>query len=150
MKLVIQRVQRAAVQVDEQTVGAIDTGFLILVGAEAGDTAQTGQHLAEKVAKLRVFSDEAGKMNLNINQVGGSILSVSQFTLLADLQHGNRPSFKRAGDPQVAQQNYDDFNAALADQGLQVATGEFGADMQVELVNDGPATFLLDYQEPPA
>ncbi|USS86587.1 D-aminoacyl-tRNA deacylase [Fructilactobacillus cliffordii] len=150
MKLVIQRVQRAAVRIDEQEVGAIQTGFLILVGAEAGDNQATVQHLAQKVAKLRVFEDEAGKMNLNIKQVDGAVLSVSQFTLLADLQHGNRPSFKQAGAPAEANHNYQCFNAALADQGLPVATGEFGADMQVELVNDGPATFLMDYQEPNA
>ncbi|USS85406.1 D-aminoacyl-tRNA deacylase [Fructilactobacillus myrtifloralis] len=147
MKLVLQRVQRATVRIDEQVVGAIQTGLLIFVGAEAGDDEATAQRLAAKVAKLRIFADEAGKMNRNITQAQGAILSVSQFTLLADLHHGNRPSFQAAGDPQAAHQVYTAFNEALVAQGLSVATGQFGADMQVELVNDGPATFLLNDRE---
>ncbi|WP_395318568.1 D-aminoacyl-tRNA deacylase [Fructilactobacillus frigidiflavus] len=146
MKLVIQRVNHASVKIDGKVNGAIEKGFMILVGAEKGDNQATVAYLANKIAKLRVFEDENGKMNLNIHQINGKILSVSQFTLLAELEHGNRPSFKAAGDPSEAQKMYEAFNSALANEDLEVQTGIFGADMQVELENDGPATFELNYQ----
>lgn len=146
MKLVIQRVNHASVKIDGKVNGSIEKGFMILVGAEKGDNQETVAYLANKIAKLRVFEDENGKMNLNIHQINGKILSVSQFTLLAELEHGNRPSFKAAGDPSEAQKMYEAFNSALANEDLEVQTGIFGADMQVELENDGPATFELNYQ----
>lgn len=146
MKLVIQRVNHASVKIDGHVNGAIEKGFMILVGAEENDNQATVNYLANKIAKLRVFEDENGKMNLNIHQIGGEILSVSQFTLLAELEHGNRPSFKAAGDPAEAKKMYEAFNLALEHEDLEVETGVFGADMQVDLENDGPATFELNYQ----
>lgn len=146
MKLVIQRVNHASVKIDGKINGAIEKGFMILVGAEQGDNQTTVAYLASKIAKLRVFEDEHGKMNLNIHQVSGKILSISQFTLLAELEHGNRPSFKAAGDPDEAKKMYTAFNVALENEDLEVQTGVFGADMQVDLENDGPATFELNYQ----
>ncbi|GAA3173541.1 D-aminoacyl-tRNA deacylase [Fructilactobacillus sanfranciscensis] len=146
MKLVIQRVNHASVKIDGQVNGEIENGFMILVGSEKNDNQATVDYLANKIAKLRVFEDENGKMNLNIHQVEGEILSVSQFTLLAELEHGNRPSFKAAGDPSEAKKMYEAFNLALENENLKVETGVFGADMQVDLENDGPATFELNYQ----
>ena len=146
MKLVIQRVNHASVKIDGQANGEIENGFMILVGSEKNDNQATVDYLANKIAKLRVFEDENGKMNLNIHQVEGEILSVSQFTLLAELEHGNRPSFKAAGDPAEAKKMYEAFNLALENENLKVETGVFGADMQVDLENDGPATFELNYQ----
>ena len=146
MKLVIQRVNHASVKIDGQVNGEIENGFMILVGSEKNDNQATVDYLANKIAKLRVFEDENGKMNLNIHQVKGEILSVSQFTLLAELEHGNRPSFKAAGDPAEAKKMYEAFNLGLANENLKVETGVFGADMQVDLENDGPATFELNYQ----
>lgn len=146
MKLVIQRVNHASVKIDGQVNGEIEKGFMILVGSEKNDNQATVDYLANKIAKLRVFEDENGKMNLNIHQVEGEILSVSQFTLLAELEHGNRPSFKAAGDPAEAKKMYEAFNLALENENLKVETGVFGADMQVDLENDGPTTFELNYQ----
>ncbi|MEN3244622.1 D-aminoacyl-tRNA deacylase [Fructilactobacillus sanfranciscensis] len=146
MKLVIQRVNHASVKIDGQVNGEIENGFMILVGSEKNDNQATVDYLANKIAKLRVFEDENGKMNLNIHQVEGEILSVSQFTLLAELEHGNRPSFKAAGDPAEAKKMYEAFNLALENENLKVETGVFGADMQVDLENDGPTTFELNYQ----
>lgn len=144
MKIVIQRVLSANVEVDGETVGKIDKGFLILFGAAAGDTQADCIRLAEKISKLRIFEDKNGKTNLGLKDVGGEILSVSQFTLLADCSHGNRPSFINAARPETAVPLYERFNAELRKHGLHVETGVFGADMKVGLVNDGPFTVILE------
>ena len=147
MIALIQRVRRADVTVGTDVVGAIGSGMLVLLGVEAGDTPAELHKLADKVLKYRLFSDEAGKMNLNVQQAGGQLLVVSQFTLAADTNSGLRPSFTPAARPEVAEPMYLQFVAYCRAQGLTVATGLFGADMQVSLVNDGPVTFWL--QVPP-
>lgn len=144
MKLVIQRVSRADVKVEGRTVGEIGKGLLVLVGAEKGDGAAAAEEAARRVAGLRVFEDAAGKMNLALADVGGAALVVSQFTLAADLSRGRRPGFEKALPAAEARPLYEHFVRALALAGVPVATGEFGAMMDVSLVNAGPATFLLD------
>ena len=144
MKAVVQRVSRAEVRVAGQTVGGIERGFLVLLGAEVGDEPAVADEAARKIAGLRVFEDEAGKMNLALADVGGAVLAVSQFTLAADLSRGRRPGFERALRGPEAEPLYERFVAALRGAGLTVATGVFGASMEVELVNDGPATFLVE------
>lgn len=143
MIALLQRVRRASVEVEGQLVGNIGTGLLVLLGVEVGDDLQKMQKLADKVLKYRVFNDENGKMNLNVQQKGGALLVVSQFTLAADTNSGLRPSFTPAALPAVAEPLYLAFADYCKAQGLQVATGQFGADMQVSLVNDGPVTFWL-------
>ncbi|MCP8857584.1 D-aminoacyl-tRNA deacylase [Latilactobacillus fuchuensis] len=147
MRVVLQRVSHASVTIEQTVVGQIDKGFLLLVGICDEDTDADLDYLVKKISLLRVFEDEAGKMNLALNQVDGSILSVSQFTLYASTKKGNRPSFTAAGAPDYAEKMYNRFNQKLAATGLTVATGEFGADMQVGLENDGPVTILFDTQE---
>lgn len=144
MKALIQRVSSASVTVDQHLVGAINTGLLVLLGVEKDDSEQQLKKLAEKVLKYRVFSDENRKMNLNVQQAGGALLVVSQFTLAADTNSGLRPSFSTAAHPELALQLYQDFVAYCRSLGVEVATGQFGADMQVALVNNGPVTFLLE------
>ena len=145
MKIVLQRVKSASVAIEGSVVGEIDQGLLLLVGVGPDDTRDDASYLARKIAGMRIFSDENGKMNLSIDQVGGKILSVSQFTLFADTKKGNRPSFTGAASPEAANKLYEEFNEILlTEYGLIVETGEFGADMQVSLVNDGPVTILLD------
>lgn len=144
MKALIQRVSQAKVEVAGKTVGEIQQGLLVLLGVEHGDSEQSLKKLAEKVCRYRVFSDEHGKMNLNVQQVGGAILVVSQFTLAADTQSGLRPSFTPAAAPTLAEQYYLGFCEACRALGLTVATGQFAADMQVTLTNDGPVTFMLE------
>jgi D-aminoacyl-tRNA deacylase len=144
VKLVIQRVSSASVRVDGRVVGEIGRGFLVLFGAETGDSAGLAEEAARKVAGLRVFDDEAGKMNLALADVGGGVLVVSQFTLGADLSRGRRPGFERALRGADAEPLYEAFVRALRGQGVAVETGLFGASMQVALVNEGPATFLLE------
>lgn len=144
MRVVLQRVSSASVTVDDQELGAIAQGYMLLVAIQDADTEAELDYLVRKVTGLRVFEDEAGKMNLSIQDVGGSILSISQFTLYADTRRGNRPSFTDAGAPAYAEKMYDQFNTKLAATGLTVATGEFGADMKVSLVNDGPVTIIFD------
>ena len=144
MRVVLQRVSSASVTVDDQELGAIAQGYMLLVEIQDADTEAELDYLVRKITGLRVFEDEAGKMNLSIQDVGGSILSISQFTLYADTRRGNRPSFTDAGAPAYAEKMYDQFNPKLAATGLKVATGEFGADMKVSLVNDGPVTIILD------
>ena len=145
MKIVLQRVKSASVSIEGTVVGEIEQGFLLLVGVGPDDTRDDASYLARKIAGMRIFSDENGKMNLSIDQVGGKILSVSQFTLFADTKKGNRPSFTGADGPEAANKLYEEFNEILrTEYGLIVETGEFGADMQVSLVNDGPVTILLD------
>ena len=145
MRIVVQRVSHAAVRIDGAVVGKINTGFLLMVGITHTDTKADADYLAKKVAQLRVFEDEAGKMNRALQDVGGAVLSVSQFTLYGDCTHGNRPSFVDAARPEQALPLYDYFNRQLREAyGLRVETGRFGADMKVELINDGPVTMLLE------
>lgn len=144
MRVIVQRVTHADVQIEGQTVGAIQQGFMLLVGVGPKDTPAIAEKLAAKIVKLRVFSDPEGKMNLSVQDVGGAILSISQFTLYADVRKGNRPGFTDAASPELGAQLYDKFNDALRTQGLTVATGEFGADMAVSLTNDGPVTIIYD------
>ena len=144
MRLVVQRVSRAEVRVGGKVVGQIGRGLLVLVGAEKGDAASQAEEAARKVGGLRVFEDAAGKMNLALDDVGGSVLAVSQFTLAADLSRGRRPGFERAMPASEAEPLYEHFCKALELSGIAVSKGVFGAMMEVELVNDGPATFLLD------
>ncbi|NJM83880.1 MAG: D-tyrosyl-tRNA(Tyr) deacylase [Tabrizicola sp.] len=146
MRAVLQRVSAAAVRVDGAVVGEIGAGFLILVCAMQGDSAQTAAKLAAKVSKLRVFRDEAGKMNRALGDVGGAALVVSQFTLAADLR-GNRPGFSTAAAPADGQRLYAQFADCLADRGIRVERGRFGADMAVTLTNDGPVTIWMDTDE---
>jgi D-tyrosyl-tRNA(Tyr) deacylase len=144
MKAVVQRVHRASVTVEGKVVGAIDRGLLVLLGVGHGDTDETARALAAKIAKLRIFNDEAGKMNLSVQDVGGGVLAVSQFTLLADTRKGNRPSFIGAAPPEEADRLYEVFSAAVAAEGLPVEKGVFGAMMDVALVNDGPVTIVME------
>ncbi|MBD3765011.1 MAG: D-tyrosyl-tRNA(Tyr) deacylase [Rhodobacterales bacterium] len=143
MRAVVQRVTRAQVRVAGQVVGAIGPGLMILVCAMAGDPPDRPAALAAKIAKLRIFRDAADRMNLSIRDTGGAALVVSQFTLAADLR-GNRPGFSTAAPPDEGRERYQAFARALADQGIPVQTGIFGADMAVELVNDGPVTIWID------
>ncbi|WP_338206455.1 D-aminoacyl-tRNA deacylase [Lactobacillus juensis] len=144
MRIVIQRVNRASVKIAGNRVGQISKGLLLLVGLKEGDEADIVKKAAAKIAKMRIFEDEKGKTNLAIKDVGGQILSVSQFTLLADTKKGNRPSFIKAMRPPKSKELWEQFNKELENLGLTVATGEFGADMQVDLENDGPFTIVLD------
>ena len=146
MIALLQRVRRADVQVDSQVVGCIGPGLLVLLGVEATDQPALVKKLADKVLKYRMFNDENGKMNLNVQQVGGQLLVVSQFTLAADTQSGLRPSFTPAALPAVAEPMYQQFVDYCRAQGLEVGTGQFGADMQVSLINDGPVTFWLQVE----
>lgn len=144
MRAVIQRVSRAKVTVEGEIVGEIASGWLVLLGVAPDDSQKQVDWLAEKIANLRAFNDADGKMNLSVQDVGGSILVVSQFTLYGDCQKGRRPSFIGAAPPAIAEPLYEAFVNALKLLGVPVATGRFAADMQVELVNDGPVTFVLD------
>ncbi|WP_203648291.1 D-aminoacyl-tRNA deacylase [Secundilactobacillus yichangensis] len=144
MRIVLQRVTSAQVAIDDQVVGKIKQGYLLLFGASDSDGEDEIDYYVHKISKLRVFSDDAGKMNLSIEDIGGAILSISQFTLYADTKKGNRPSFTKAGAPDHAKEIYERFNQKLRNAGIHVETGEFGADMQVSLVNDGPVTIIFD------
>jgi D-tyrosyl-tRNA(Tyr) deacylase len=144
MKALVQRVSEADVTVDGLRVGAIGKGLLVLLGVETGDGAAAADLLARKITALRIFEDDAGKMNLAVHEVGGAVLAISQFTLAADLRKGNRPSFIRAAPPEVAEPLYEQFCTRLHAAGLTVATGRFGAHMAVRLINDGPVTIWLD------
>ncbi len=147
MRAVIQRVSQASVTINEQVIGKIDKGYMILLGIHEEDTQEDADYLIRKIPLLRVFEDTDGKMNQNIQDVGGSILSVSQFTLYADTKKGNRPSFIKAARPETAIPLYEYFNEGLRQQGLTVETGEFGGDMDVALVNDGPVTIIFDTRD---
>jgi D-tyrosyl-tRNA(Tyr) deacylase len=149
MRAVLQRVTRASVEVAGECVGRIGHGWLVLLGVARGDTDRDADWLAEKVAHLRAFEDEQGKMNRDVAQTGGGVLVVSQFTLLADCRAGRRPSFTEAADPAEAERLYLRFADCLAAAGLPVEKGVFRAMMKVELVNDGPVTFLLDSRKSP-
>jgi D-aminoacyl-tRNA deacylase len=144
MKLVVQRVSEARVDVEGGTVGAIGTGLLALLGISKSDTARDADSLLEKILYLRIFPDEAGKMNRNVQEAGGSLLIVSQFTLYGDCRKGRRPSFDQAAPPEQAQALYDYFVEAARRGPVPVATGEYRAHMQVSLVNDGPVTLILE------
>lgn len=144
MRAVVQRVARASVRVEGEVVGRIGPGWLVLLGVARGDADADADRLAEKVVGLRAFADEQGKMNRSVAEVSGSVLVVSQFTLLGDCRKGRRPGFDEAAEPAEAERLYERFVAAVAATGVPVATGVFRAMMRVELVNDGPVTFLLD------
>ena len=144
MKAVIQRVTRASVEVNGQAVGRIDAGLLVLLGVAKGDGESDGRYLVEKICTLRIFSDEEGKMNRSLADIGGSVLLVSQFTLLGRTTNGRRPSFDEAAPPDEANRLYEAVATELRAQGIPVETGVFAAHMQVELLNDGPVTFVLD------
>ena len=144
MRCVIQRVTSASVTVGEELVGKIGRGYMILIGVSAEDTEKDLRYMAEKVPNLRIFEDEAGKMNLSIKDVGGEILAVSQFTLYGDARGGRRPSFSTAARPEQANALYEQLVEAWREQGIHVETGRFRAEMQVALVNDGPVTMLMD------
>ncbi|MFE4711404.1 MULTISPECIES: D-aminoacyl-tRNA deacylase [Paenibacillus] len=144
MRVVVQRCKEAKVTVNGEVTGAIGEGLMLLVGVTHGDTEKDAAYLAEKIAGLRIFEDEAGKMNFSVTDTGGAILSVSQFTLYGDCRKGRRPNFMAAAAPAEAEQLYDYFNRELVARGLQVGTGVFGAMMDVSLVNWGPVTLILD------
>ena len=144
MKALLQRVKQASVQVDGQLVGEIKVGLLVFLGINKSDSDESCKNLLNKVLSYRMFSDECGKMNLNLRQVGGELLVVSQFTLVADTQKGLRPSFSSAGLPDESKRLYERFIAIAHESGIPVKKGRFGADMHVSLINDGPVTFLLE------
>ena len=144
MRVVLQRVAHASVTVDGEIIGKIQRGFLLLVGVTHDDAMEDMEYLIRKIVQMRIFEDEEGKLNRSIQDIGGEILSVSQFTLYADTKKGNRPSFSKAAPGDVALEMFEQFNGLLRDTGIPVETGQFGADMKVELLNDGPVTILLD------
>lgn len=147
MRVLIQRVTHASVAVDGNIVGKIDQGLLVLVGITHSDTVAVVEKTAKKTAELRVFEDDGGKMNLGLQDIHGAILSISQFTLYANCRRGRRPGFEKAAEPKQAEELYDYFNEQLKQYGISVEAGIFGADMKVELCNDGPVTILLDSEE---
>ena len=144
MKLVVQRVKNASVEVDKKTVGKIDKGYLVLLGVTHTDTKEIADYLVKKLCNLRVFEDENGKMNLNIKQVDGSMLIVSQFTLYGDCTDGNRPSFTNAAKPDFANELYEYFCDKCSENNIHIEKGIFGADMKVSLINDGPVTIIIE------
>jgi D-tyrosyl-tRNA(Tyr) deacylase len=144
MRACVQRVDHAAVAVDGETVGQIEHGLLVLLGVTHDDTSDDAGYLAEKVVELRIFPDDAGKMNRSLAEIGGAMLVVSQFTLYGDCRKGRRPSFIDAAAPEKGEQLYQEFVTAVRGRGVEVATGTFRAHMKVSLVNDGPVTMLLD------
>ena len=144
MRVVLQRVAHASVTVEEKVIGKIERGFLLLVGVTHDDAMEDMEYLVRKIVQMRIFEDEEGKLNRSIQDIGGEILSVSQFTLFADTKKGNRPSFSKAAPGDVALEMFEQFNGLLRETGIPVETGQFGADMKVELLNDGPVTILLD------
>ena len=144
MRALIQRVSEASVSVSGETLGRIGPGMLVLVCAMQGDDVAAADRLAARIAKLRIFKDDAGKMNRSVQDIGGAVLAVSQFTLAADTSRGNRPGFSAAAPPAEGEALYRDFAAALAALGPKVETGEFGADMAVSLINDGPVTIWME------
>ncbi|EEU30751.1 D-tyrosyl-tRNA(Tyr) deacylase [Limosilactobacillus coleohominis 101-4-CHN] len=144
MRVVLQRVNHAQVSVDGEVIGKIGKGYMLLVGFGPDDTEETLDYMVHKITNLRVFESEPGKMNLGLRDVDGAILSISQFTLYADVKHGNRPGFSKAAKPSLAEPLYDQFNRKLAATGIPVATGQFGADMKVDLENDGPVTIWYE------
>lgn len=147
MKIVMQRVKNASVTIEGNVYSEISEGLLLLVGIEDSDTDEIMEKIAKKCVELRIFEDENGKLNLGLQDVQGSILSISQFTLYADCKKGRRPSFTKAGKPEFSSMMYDKFNDLLRSYDVEVKTGIFGADMKVALLNDGPVTIILDSKE---
>ncbi|MBM7691884.1 D-tyrosyl-tRNA(Tyr) deacylase [Peribacillus deserti] len=147
MRVVLQRSGKASVKVNDRTIGQIDKGLVLLVGVTHGDTKEDAAYLAEKIGNLRIFEDENEKMNLSLKDTGGSILSVSQFTLYGDCRKGRRPNFMAAARPDEAKGLYEIFNTLLQEKGFHVETGEFGAMMEVSLINDGPVTLIVDSKD---
>jgi D-tyrosyl-tRNA(Tyr) deacylase len=147
MRAVVQRVSRAEVRIDGRIAGKIAQGFVVLVGVAAGDGEADAAHLVDRILGMRIFADDAGKMNLSLAQVNGALLVVSQFTLLADTNSGRRPSFTKAAPPDEARRLYEHFLSLARVRGVKVEPGEFGATMEVDLVNDGPVTIILDSRE---
>jgi D-tyrosyl-tRNA(Tyr) deacylase len=147
MRAVVQRVSRARVTVDARSTGQIERGLVVLLGVGTGDEESDAEYLAEKIATLRIFEDEVGKMNRNVSEAGGAVLAVSQFTLYGDARRGKRPSFDAAARPEQARGLYEQFVERVRALGLRCETGQFQASMQVELVNDGPVTILLDSEK---
>lgn len=144
MKCLIQRVKKASVTIDNELYSQIGVGILALLGVEKGDTIENAQKLAEKIIKLRIFEDENGKMNKSLQDVNGAMLIVSQFTLCGDCKKGTRPSFDKSEKPELANKLYEDFVTIVKNANIKVGTGKFGAMMDVELINDGPVTFMLE------
>ena len=144
MRAVVQRVTNADVKIDGRVNGKIDDGLLVLLGVGNGDTEEDMKYIADKIIKLRIFSDENDKMNLSLEDVGGSMLVISQFTLYGDCSHGRRPYFGNAMEPVSSNEMYEKFVAYIKEQGIHTETGEFGADMKVSLTNDGPVTIILE------
>ena len=147
MRFVLQRVKHASVKVDGELIGSIGRGYMVLMGVSDTDTEEITDKMVDKMCKLRIFEDENGKTNLSLADVGGELLVISQFTLYADCRKGNRPSFVKAGAPQMAEKLYEHFLARCREQADVVEKGQFGADMKVELLNDGPFTLMLDSEE---
>ncbi|MCR5743251.1 MAG: D-tyrosyl-tRNA(Tyr) deacylase [Lachnospiraceae bacterium] len=147
MRFVIQRVKHASVTVDGEVIGKVGTGFMVLIGVSGNDTEAIADKMVKKLLGLRIFEDGDGKTNLSLTDVGGELLLISQFTLYADCKKGNRPSFIRAGAPDMAEAMYEYIIGKCRESGIGVETGSFGADMKVELLNDGPFTVLLDSDE---
>ena len=147
MKIVLQRVSKASVSVEGKTIGAIDDGFLVLLGVSDTDTEEIADKMVDKLCKLRIFQDENGKTNRSLADVGGQLLVVSQFTLYADCKKGNRPSFVKAGAPDMAEHLYEHFMERCRNYVDVVEKGQFGADMKVELLNDGPFTLMLESEQ---
>ena len=148
MKILLQRAGPSSVTVDDQVVGEIDGGLVLLVCAEPGDTGEDAGFMARKVALMRIFPDDDGKMNRSVLDAGGAILAISQFTLAAEWRKGNRPGFSKAAHPDIAEPLFEQFCSALRSEGLVVETGSFGADMKVALLNDGPVTIWMDSRNP--
>ncbi|TXL68069.1 D-tyrosyl-tRNA(Tyr) deacylase [Cerasibacillus terrae] len=144
MRAVIQRANHASVTVSNEVIGKVDEGLVILLGVTHDDSMQDVEYLVQKIANLRIFEDEEGKMNLSIKDINGSVLSISQFTLYADTRKGRRPSFVKAAKPDYANELYEKFNQLLKDEGLHVETGQFGAMMDVRFTNVGPVTIIID------
>ena len=147
MRAVLQRARWGRVRVEDEIVGEIGPGLVVLVGVKKGDTPEDAAYLAKKTANLRIFADEAGKMNRSVKETGGEVLAVSQFTLYAETRKGNRPSFVQAAEPDLGKRLYELYVELLLAEGLHVETGVFGAMMEVELLNDGPVTIILDSVE---
>ncbi|MGN0132914.1 MAG: D-aminoacyl-tRNA deacylase [Lachnospiraceae bacterium] len=147
MKFLIQSVQNASVAVDQEIIGSIQKGFVVFIGICETDNAQIADKMVQKLLNLRIFKDAAGKTNLSLSDVSGELLLISQFTLYADCRHGNRPSFIKAGNPELAEQLYQYIIEKCRHTELKVQTGSFGADMKVSLINDGPFTIMLDSEE---
>lgn len=147
MRIVIQRVSEASVSIHQEITGQINQGFMVLVGVEEADSQEDVDYLVRKTANMRIFEDKEGKMNISLKDIGGQVLSISQFTLHANTKKGNRPSFIDAAKPDHSLPLYEAYNEGLRQEGLTVETGEFGADMQVALINDGPVTIIIDSKD---